>query len=552
MISAAAPASLHAAYEKHALLTRNTSIYSDPTRFWGHDETHRIYIIIDLKSFYASVECVERGLDPMTAKLVVADPTRGEGTICLAVSPALKKMGVKNRARIYEIPKGIDYITAPPQMAHYEECSAEIYGVYLQYFSKEDIHVYSCDESFIDVTDYLDMYEMTPKQLGVEVMNAILDRTGIRSSCGIGTNLYLAKIALDITAKHAPDFIGILDEDRYRELLWDHRPITDFWMVAGGRSRRLASMGLFTMHDIARAAMINDDALYKAFGVDAEILIDHAFGVETVGMKDIKGYRSRGRSLSQGQVLLRDYSYEEAEVVIKEMADQLCLQMTQKQVQTDTISFFVSYSHDFRDRDGLPAFYTGGTVHTRHHTASAVIWKKRVGEAYRITTRQDAPIRRIGLSCPIREAGSVCWQYSMFDENGDLSADLEKDLRRQETEQALQTSVLSLKSRFGKNAVLKGLNLEQAGTMMERNCQIGGHKAGTMDRCLAEKLQREGRAMLPREGGKNLRTPLSAAARDDRRDLQAARSAAARESERNLRTVRPAAAREGGKNLRGA
>ena len=494
MASLNEPASLHAAYDKRALFTSNASIYGDPTRFWKHDALHRVYIIIDLKSFYASVECVERGLDPMTARLVVADPSRGEGTICLAVSPALKKMGVKNRARIYEIPKTIDYITAPPQMAHYEECSAQIYAVYLQYFSKEDIHVYSCDESFIDVTDYLDMYEMTPRQLGIEVMNAVLDRTGIRSTCGIGTNLYLAKIALDITAKNAPDYIGILDEDRYRELLWDHRPLTDFWMIARGKSRRLASMGLYTMHDISRAAMINDDLLYKVFGVDAEILIDHSFGVETVGMKDIKGYQSKGRSLSVGQVLLRNYSYEEAEVIIKEMTDQLCLRMAERHVVTDTVSFFVSYSHDFRDQDGLPAFYTGSTVHARHHTASDETWRPLVTEAYRKTTRQDAPVRRIGLSCPIRESGNVGYQYSLFDEEGHLSTDPEKDLKRQEAGRRLQSSVLSLKSRYGKNAVLKGTNLLRAGTMMERNCQIGGHKAGTMDRCLSEKLVRDGRA----------------------------------------------------------
>ena len=493
MRTADEPASLSAAHGRRALFTQNASLYEDPTRFWGHGDTHRIYIIIDLKSFYASVECVERGLDPMTAKLVVADPSRGEGTICLAVSPALKKLGVRNRSRVYEIPKTIDYITAPPQMAHYEACSAEIYAVYLQYFSADDIHVYSCDEAFIDVTDYLDLYGMTPRQLGVEVMNAVLDRTGIRSSCGIGTNLYLAKIALDITAKKSPDFIGILDEDRYRELLWDHRPITDFWMIARGKSRRLASMGLMTMHDISRAAMLNDDLLYKAFGVDAEILIDHSFGVETVTMKDIKGYRPKGRSLSQGQVLLRDYTYEEAEVVIKEMTDQLCLQMAEKQVVTDTLSFFVSYSHDFRDQDGLPAFYTGGTVHAAHMTASDEVWRPKVDSAYLRTTRRDAPVRRIGLSCPIREAGSVGYQFSLFDESGELSPDPEAALRKQDADMQLQSSVLSLKSRYGKNAVLKGTNLLRAGTMMERNCQIGGHKAGTTDRCLAEKLERDGR-----------------------------------------------------------
>ena len=495
------PASLQAARGSRAVFTKNASIFDDPTRFWGHDEEHRIYIIIDLKSFYASVECVERGLDPMTTKLVVADPSRGEGTICLAVSPALKKLGVKNRARIYEIPKHLDYITAPPRMAHYEACSAEIYAVYLQYFSKEDIHIYSCDEAFIDVTDYLDLYELTPKQLGTEVMNAVLDRTGIRSSCGVGTNLYLAKIALDITAKKAPDFIGILDEDRYRELLWDHRPITDFWMIAQGQSRRLADMGLFTMHDISRAAVTDDRLLYQTFGVDAEILIDHSFGVETVGMKDIKSYQPQGRSLSLGQVLFRDYAFEEAEVIIKEMTDQLCLQMAERHVQTDAISFFVSYSHTFRDQDGLPVFHTGGTARSAHHTSSDEIWRPLVSEVYRKTTRRDAPVRRIGISCLIRDSASIGYQFSLFDERGNLSSDLGKDLERQEAGRRLQSSVLSLRSRYGKNSVLKGTNLLSAGTMMERNCQIGGHKAGTTDRCLSEKLIRDGREQSS-EGGR--------------------------------------------------
>ena len=323
-------------------------------------------------------------------------------------------------------------------------------------------------------------------------MNAVLDRTGIRSTCGIGTNLYLAKIALDITAKKAPDFIGILDEDRYRELLWDHRPLTDFWMIARGKSRRLASMGLFTMHDISRAAMINDDLLYKTFGIDAEILIDHSFGVETVGMKDIKGYRPKGRSLSLGQVLLRDYSFEEAHVIIKEMTDQLCLQMVDRHVLTDTITFFVSYSHTFRDQDGLPAFYTGSTVHSRHHTSSDEIWRPLVAEAYLRTTRQDAPVRRIGLSCPIRGEGNVGYQFSLFDEKGEMLSDPERDLDRQISGRKLQGSVLSLKSRYGKNAVLKGMNLLSAGTMMERNCQIGGHKAGIKDLRRSERASRDG------------------------------------------------------------
>ena len=272
----------------------------------------RSYICIDLKSFYASVECVERELDPMTTSLVVADPERTDKTICLAVSPALKEQGVRNRCRVFEIPQGISYITAPPRMQLYIDYSANVYRIYLKYFSKEDIHVYSIDEVFIDVTDYVKMYEMTPRELGEAVMEDILRTVGIPSTCGIGTNLYLAKIALDITAKHAEDRIGELDEAMYQRTLWDHRPLTDFWRVGPGIAKELERRGIYTMRGIA---MAQEESLYHLFGVDAELLIDHAWGRETVTIADIKAYKAENNCLSSGQVLPCSYSYEKAALI---------------------------------------------------------------------------------------------------------------------------------------------------------------------------------------------------------------------------------------------
>lgn len=501
-----------------ALYTHNTNIYADPTSRWTCDSSHPVYMIIDLKSFYASVECVLRGLDPMTTDLVVADPDRGEGTICLAVSPSLKKKGVGGRARVYEIPKSFEYITAPPRMAEYEKASARVYSVYLQYFSRDDIHVYSCDEAFIDVTNYLELYQMTPKQLGMEVMNAVLDATGLRSTCGIGTNLYLAKVALDIVSKHSPDFIGILDMDSYQATLWDHRPLSDFWMIAGGKSRRLAKYGIHTMRELARAAFCDDSFLYREFGIDAEILIDHAFGAEPVRMADIKDYGVPGlcgsaassglcgaasdvsaaspglygsasssvrhsHSISSGQVLLRDYNFEDAEVVVKEMVDSLCLQMASQHVATASITFFISYSDKWTDADGLPAFATGATISIRQPSDSEMLWRPLIAGSYEKTTRRDAPIRRIGICCNrVQKVSS--YQYSLFRSSGEFCTDLEKELRVQDRERHLHDCMIQIRAAHGKNAVLKGTNLERAGTQILRNCEIGGHKSGHTDSAL--------------------------------------------------------------------
>lgn len=271
----------------------------------------RTYVCIDLKSFYASVECRERGLDPMTTNLVVADPERSDKTICLAVSPAMKKLGVPGRCRVFEIPKGIEYIMAPPRMQLYIDYSAEIYAIYLKYISKEDIHVYSIDEVFMDVTDYLAMYQMSAKELSVRIMEDILEHTGITATAGIGTNLYLAKVALDITAKHVEDHIGILDEESYCKTLWNHKPLTDFWRIGKGIANRLEQSGIRRMGEIAHA---DEDMLYRMFGVDAELLIDHAWGRESTTMQDIKSYRPKTNSLSSGQVLECDYTFEKGKL----------------------------------------------------------------------------------------------------------------------------------------------------------------------------------------------------------------------------------------------
>ena len=301
----------------------------------------QVYICIDLKSFFASVECVERGLDPMTAKLVVADPTRTEKTICLAVSPALRALGVRNRCRVFEIPPRLDYIMAQPRMALYIRYSARIYSIYLRYFSPEDIHVYSIDEVFIDVSRYLAVQRKTPRELVKTLLRDIKAETGLVATCGIGSNLYLAKIALDIISKHAPDFIGELDETSYREKLWDHRPITDFWRVSRGTSARLASLGILTMRDVANA---REDVLYKTFGVDAELLIDHAYGRESVTIADIKAYKPKSESISSGQVLARDYGLDEGRIIVREMAEALAFELFARGETTDSINIILGYS----------------------------------------------------------------------------------------------------------------------------------------------------------------------------------------------------------------
>lgn len=418
----------------------------------------RQYLCIDQKSFYATVECVARGLDPMTTNLVVADPDRSRNTICLAVSPSMKALGVKNRCRMRDIPSNIPHIVAPPRMQLYIDCAAAIHSVFLRYVAPEDIYTYSIDESFIDVTPYLKMYGKTTRELAKEIIQAVREIVGTVSTCGIGTNLYLAKVALDILAKHDPEFIAELDEDSYRDTLWDHRPLTDFWRIGPGTERRLRDHGLTTLRDIT---MCNEDLLYRWFGVDAELLIDHAWGREPVTIADIKNYESKTKSLSSSQVLQRDYKFDEAEVIVKEMIDQLCLDMTAKKLVTDSVTLFVGYSLS------QGAFGTGGSVRLTTQTNAASVILPAVAKLYRRITNPTLAIRRIGLSCNDVQEDREELQLNMFE-------DVTKQLRNK----TLQETMLQIRAKYGKNSILKGVNFDEAATGRERNEQIGGHKGG--------------------------------------------------------------------------
>lgn len=417
----------------------------------------RIYLCIDLKSFYASVECVERGLDPLTTNLAVADPERSEKTICLAISPSMKALGIKNRCRVFQIPKNVKYIMAPPRMKLYIDYSADIYAIYLKYIAKEDIHVYSIDEAFLDVTHYLSLYQLTAKELAVQIMADIKENTGITATAGIGTNLYLAKVALDITAKHARDNTGYLDEKLYQKTLWNHRPLTDFWRVGAGTVKRLGSMGILTMGDIAHA---DEDMLYRMFGVDAELLIDHAWGRESTTMEDIKAYKPKSNSLSSGQVLSRDYSFEECELIVKEMTDALCLDLADKGLVTQSFTLMIGYSNELGIKPAT------GTASMTVTTNSYQVIIPYVLELYERIVQRDKPIRRLSVTCN----GVVSEVYEQYDLFTDYAV-IERDRK-------LQKAALEIKRRFGKNALIRGMDLQRAGTTVERNQQIGGHKSG--------------------------------------------------------------------------
>ncbi|NMA55693.1 MAG: DNA repair protein [Firmicutes bacterium] len=426
---------------------------------------NRIYLCIDLKSFYASVECVERGLDPMTTNLVVADPERTDKTICLAVTPAMKALGVKNRCRVFEIPRKIDYIMAPPRMQKYIDYAAEIYGIYLKYISKDDIHVYSIDEVFMDVTCYLNTYNCTGKQLALKLMTKVQEALGIRSACGIGTNLYLAKIALDITAKHSPNFIGYLDEETYQQTLWNHTPLTDFWRIGRGIAKRLARYGIITMGQIART---DEDWLYRKFGIDAELLIDHAWGREPVTMADIKAYKPKTKSISSGQVLKRDYSFAEGQLIVREMIDLLCLDLVDRNLVTGSITIQIGYSNKLRAE---PARGTASLI-TETNADSLII--PAVIDTYKRIVDPSKPIRRVNITCNnVRPSQQIPKQLCLFDHDSlNLNSDQMKRYYKK------QKAISDIKKRFGKNAILKGMNLEQAATTRDRNQQIGGHKSG--------------------------------------------------------------------------
>ena len=504
----------------------------------------KTYIAIDLKSFYASVECRERNRDPLTTNLVVADPSRTEKTICLAVSPSLKKYGLSGRARLFEVIQKvktaneirklkapnkvfcgssddsialqknpslkIDYIIAPPRMAHYMEYSTKIYNIYLKYIAPEDIHIYSIDEVFIDVTHYLSTYNMTARELAMTMIQDILSTTGITATAGIGTNLYLCKIAMDIVAKHIePDKNGVriaeLDEMSYRRLLWNHRPITDFWRVGRGYSNKLEKIGLYTMGDIARCSIgkptdyYNEELLYKLFGINAELLIDHAWGYEPCTMEDVKTYKPETNSISSGQVLHCPYEFDKARLVVKEMTDLMVLDLVDKGLLTNQIVLTIGYDiENITDKNRSQSYkgtvttnYYGkkvpkpahGTTNLPNQTSSTTLIINAVMELYDKIVNKKLLIRRINIVAnklvdehSVKNANKY-EQLDLFTDYEILKKQREKENAESEREKRMQNTILDIKKKFGKNAILKGMNLQEGATAKDRNNQIGGHKA---------------------------------------------------------------------------
>ena len=496
----------------------------------------KVYIAIDLKSFYASQECVSRGLDPLRTNLVVADPTRTEKTICLAVSPSLKKLGIPGRPRLFEVVEQVgqvnalrrerapgrkftgkswdasalerdpalevDYIVAPPRMSAYMECSGKIYSIYLRYIAPEDIHVYSIDEVFIDATPYLKTYALTARELARKLVYEVLAATGITATAGIGTNLYLCKVAMDIVAKHMEaDSSGVriaeLDEMSYRQTLWDHRPLTDFWRVGPGTARKLEKNGLFTMGDVARCSLgganefHSEELLYRLFGVNAELLIDHAWGFEPCTIADIKSYRPETNSISSGQVLQEPYTWAKAKLIVREMTDLLALDLVDKGLVTDQLTLTLGYDRESLTTPGIR--YSGpvtvdhygrkipkhahGTANLPRQTASAKAITGAVMELFDRIADPQLLVRRINLTAArvVREQDTAAEDVQL-----DLFADPATQLREQEEqarEKRRQQAVLHIKKRFGKNAILKGMNFEEGATTISRNGQVGGHKA---------------------------------------------------------------------------
>lgn len=414
---------------------------------------NRIYFCIDMKSFFASVECAERGLNPFEANLVVADASRGEGAICLAVSPRMKALGVPNRCRIFQIPKSIDYIIAKPRMKKYIEYAADIYDIYLKYISPEDIHVYSIDECFIDATDYIHVNKTEPKEFAKKLMDEIAATLGIPATAGIGTNLYLAKIALDITAKRVPDHIGYLDEELFQTTLWHHTPITDFWGISKGTEKRLKKMYISDMYGIT---LCSEKRLYKEFGINAELLIDHAWGRESCTMKDIKNYKSKSKSLSNSQILFHDYDYQSAKLAFDEMVLNLCQSMIKQRVIAGGVAVGIGYSKDI-----LPS--TGGSVKMLRATNLYSVIKEYTDKLYSEFTDRNTPIRKLSISF-----------YGLADESSE-GFDLFTDIQAEKKERQLERTVISIKEKFGKNAMLRGMDLQEGATAKERNKLIGGH-----------------------------------------------------------------------------
>lgn len=481
----------------------------------------KTYIAIDLKSFYASVECVERGLDPMTTNLVVADESRTEKTICLAVSPSLKAYGIPGRPRLFEVVQRVrelnrrdpklclDYIVAPPRIEHYIKCSTQIYRIYLKYIAPEDIHVYSIDEVFMDVTAYLRTYGLTARELARKIILDVLEQTGITATAGIGPNLYLCKIAMDIWAKHIPaDKNGVriarLDEMSYRRLLWNYQPLTDFWRIGRGYARKLKEHGLYTMGDIARCSLggpdayFNEDLLYKLFGVNAELLIDHAWGYEPCTIADIKAYKPAVNSMGSGQVLKCPYAYERAKIVVREMTELLALDLVDRGLVSNQLTLTLEYDREnltdpairkaYRgevttDRYGRPVpKHAHGTANLKSYTSSArLIWNAMEELMERIADKRLL-IRRIyvTLNRVIEEASvpkeETFEQMDLFTDYEAVRREKEKEQKELDREKRMQKAMLDIRKKFGKNAILKGTSLQEGATAMERNGQIGGHR----------------------------------------------------------------------------
>lgn len=504
------------------------------------EQQQRTYIAIDLKSFFASVECVERGLNPLTTNLVVADASRTEKTICLAVSPSLKAYGIGGRARLFEVVQRVrevnnerrwrspgrrlsgksvsdtelkahpdmevDYITAMPRMAHYIEYSTRVYSVYLKYIAPEDMHVYSIDEVFMDVTSYLKTYRMTPHELAMTIIRDVLKTTGITATAGIGTNLYLCKVAMDIVAKHIPaDEDGVriaeLDEMSYRRQLWSHRPLTSFWRVGHGTARKLATYGIYTMGDIARQSVRDEGLFYRLFGVNAELLIDHAWGWEPCTMEMIKAYRPETNSLSSGQVLQCPYSFEKTRVVVREMAESMALDLLDKRLVCARFTLTVGYDIDNLNGDGPDSEYCGevvtdhygrrvpkpahGTATIARATSSAAMITSAVVELFERIANPGLSVRRLTLAAN-RVVDEKIAEKCAAQENEQLDLFTDYEAVRKEKEEAdavlakerrMQEAVLHIKKSFGKNAILKGVDFADGATAIDRNSRIGGHKA---------------------------------------------------------------------------
>lgn len=417
---------------------------------------NRVYFVIDMKSFFASVECSERGLDSLKTNLVVADSSRGEGTICLAVSPHLKKLGIKNRCRFYEIPKNINFIVAKPRMKKYIEYASEIYAIYLKYIDKNDIHVYSIDECFLDVTDYLNIYKISAHNFAKKLMKEIKDKLNIPSSTGIGTNLFLAKVALDITAKKSKDNIGYLDENIFKKTLWKHTPLTDFWQISTGISQRLNKLGINTMEKLSK---YNEERLYKEFGINAELLIDHSKGIETCTMKDIKNYKSKSRSISSSQILPFNYNYKDAKLVLEEMIQNLCYNLFQNNFVTNHISINIGYGDNRKD----VAKASKKMVETTNLFSFIINYANKI---YDEIIDRNKPIRKIGIT--FSDIQPI--EYEQYD--------LLTNLKKVEKEKNIIKSILNIQNKFGKNALLKVVDLKENATQKERNKMIGGHNSG--------------------------------------------------------------------------